>query len=86
MLLLDADNPGELEDYLTAKGWLDAPLEGVERAGEGNMNLVLRVRTVAGSVIGSAGRSAIVKQSRDWVEKYPDIAAPGDRIWVEAAF
>jgi 5-methylthioribose kinase len=102
MLLLDADNPGELEDYLKANGWLDSPLEEVERAGEGNMNLVLRVRTVAGGAIGSAGSSAvgaagssvivaaggsvIVKQSRDWVEKYPDIAAPGDRICVEAAF
>lgn len=84
MLLLDADNPGELEDYLKANGWLDSPLEAVERAGEGNMNLVLRARA-AGSVIGAAD-SVIVKQSRDWVEKYPDIAAPGDRICVEAAF
>ena len=73
MLLLDINKPGELEDYLRANGWLDAPLEGVARAGEGNMNLVLRA-------CSATGRSIIIKQSRDWVEKYPDIAAPGDRI------
>ncbi len=79
MLLLDIDKPDELENYLRATGWLDAPLEGVARAGEGNMNLVLRA-------CSATGRSIIIKQSRDWVEKYPDIAAPGDRICVEAAF
>lgn len=52
---------------------------GVEKAGEGNMNLTLRVRL-------SSGRSLIVKQSRPWVEKYDVIAAPWDRMNVEAAF
>lgn len=42
------------------------------------MNLVLRARIPGGSLI--------VKQSRPWVEKYPDIAAPAERIAVEAAF
>lgn len=50
-----------------------------EKAGEGNMNLTLRV-TLAG------GRTVILKQSRPWVEKYDFIAAPGDRANVEAAF
>lgn len=50
----------------------------VERGGEGNMNLVLRVTT---------DRSPfIVKQARPWVEKYPSIDAPPERVRVEAAF
>ena len=80
MLLLDANEPTRLEEYLKSRGWLHGTgrLETVERAGEGNMNLVLRARTSAESVI--------VKQSRDWVEKYPEIEAPGDRICVETEF
>ncbi len=80
MLILDIAQPAELESYLKAQGWLarDAAIEALERPGEGNMNLVLRVRTSGGSLI--------VKQSRPWVEKYPDIEAPVDRICVEAAF
>ncbi|MGI9474242.1 MAG: phosphotransferase [Rubripirellula sp.] len=50
----------------------------VERAGEGNMNSVLRVTTT--------NRSVILKQSRPWVEKYPEIAAPADRILAEIDF
>jgi len=48
------------------------------RAGEGNMNCTVRVTTTA--------RSVIVKQSRPWVEKYPQFAAPGDRVCREAEF
>ena len=40
----------------------------VTKAGEGNMNVVLRVCI--------ADKSLIVKQSRAWVAKYPSIAAP----------
>jgi len=50
----------------------------IEKAGNGNMNLVLRVMTDRQSVI--------VKQARPWVEKYPTIAAPVDRILAETAF
>lgn len=51
----------------------------VDRAGEGNMNLTLRVTLEDGS-------TCIVKQARPWVEKYPQIAAPDGRALVEAAF
>jgi len=50
----------------------------VEQAGEGNMNMVIRVVTTR--------RSTILKQSRPWVEKYPDIEAPVDRSEAEAGF
>ena len=56
----------------------DESIVEVHRAGDGNMNLVLRVITDR--------RSLIVKQSRPWVEKYPEIAAPADRIAAEVRF
>jgi 5-methylthioribose kinase len=49
-----------------------------ERAGEGNMNCVVRVRL--------SERSLILKQARPWVEKYPSIAAPVERAASEARF
>lgn len=77
--LTAADVPA-LAAYLATQGWLDTGehLQRAERAGEGNMNCVLRVVT--------SERSFILKQSRPWVEKYPSIAAPWDRALVEAAF
>jgi 5-methylthioribose kinase len=50
----------------------------VARAGEGNMNLTLRVRCTR--------KSVILKQSRPWVEKYPSIAAPVERVLSELRF
>jgi len=50
----------------------------VEKPGEGNMNVVLRVITNQ--------RSFILKQSRPFVQKYQDIPAPEDRINVEFQF
>lgn len=50
----------------------------VEKPGEGNMNVVLRIRTDK--------RSFIVKQSRPFVQKYPQIMAPIERIDVEYQF
>ena len=67
-LMRDADYLGEGETVAS-----------VEKAGEGNMNLTLRVK------LGD-GRSVILKQSRPWVEKYDAIAAPFDRAVVEGAF
>lgn len=67
-------------DRLRALDWLgiDEVLTGVAPAGNGNLNLTLRV---------SAGaRSAILKQARPWVERYPSIAAPVERSAVEAGF
>ena len=78
--LLHLDQPEELAAYARARGWL-LPAEsvcGLGRAGEGNMNLTLRVQTEE--------RSFILKQARPWVEKYPDIPAPKERVLVEAAF
>lgn len=49
-----------------------------EPAGKGNMNLVLRVRTNL--------RSVILKQSKPYVRKYPQIAAPINRIKIEKAY
>ena len=60
---------------------MDHGIESViaaERAGEGNMNCTLRVRTNE--------RTFILKQARPWVEKYPQIEAPDERALVEAAF
>ena len=61
-------------------GWLQAgeTIAGVSIAGEGNMNLTLRLETDR--------RTVIVKQSRPWVEKYPQIEAPFDRSLVEECF
>ena len=77
---LDPSDSGALADYLTAGGRL-APGEtvaGAEKAGEGNMNCTVRVRTSVGSFI--------LKQSRPWLEKYPQIAAPFDRALTEGRF
>lgn len=74
------DRPSEVEAFLRARNWLESGerLLGCEKAGEGNMNLVLRLRT--------SERTLILKQSRPWVEKYPHIAAPGDRLRYELRF
>ena len=50
----------------------------IESPGTGNMNVVLRVITQKGSFI--------LKQSRNYVNKYPQIPAPIDRIDIEAQF
>ncbi len=78
--LLDIRDREGIEDYLRTQGWLeeDERVEAVARAGEGNMNCTLRLSVSA--------RSFIVKQSRPWVEKYPAIAAPQDRVLMEANF
>ena len=47
-------------------------------AGESNMNLVLRIQTNQ--------RSLILKQSKPYVRKYPQIPAPVERIGIEKEF
>ena len=78
-LFLDPDSPEAIARYAVARGLVaeGAPVT-VSRAGDGNMNLTLR--------LVSGGRSWIVKQARPWVEKYPSIPAPADRALVELAF
>jgi len=70
----------KIAELLASNAWShpDEVIEGVERAGEGNMNSVVRVMT--------SRRSFILKQSRPWVEKYPGFSAPWDRALVEARF
>lgn len=77
---LTADQPQQLTDFLRKYEWIadDEAVTLIEKPGEGNMNYVLRVRTDR--------QSFIVKQSRPWVEKYPQLDAPIERIVVEAQF
>ncbi|GJM29799.1 MAG: methylthioribose kinase [Cyclobacteriaceae bacterium] len=70
-----------LHPYLINQGWIpsDVGIKRIEIPGEGNMNLVLRV-------IPSRGDSFILKQARPWVEKYPHLDAPVERILVESEY
>lgn len=70
-----------LQNYLESTGFLDGAMErilSIEKPGEGNMNVVLRVKT--------GHRSFILKQSRPYVQKYQQIEAPLERIAVEYEF
>ncbi|MBK6264105.1 phosphotransferase [Marivirga sp. S37H4] len=69
-----------LEEYLKEKSFLQAGeiIRSVEIPGEGNMNFTLRIQTAA--------RTFILKQSREYVEKYPQVAAPKERVLREADF
>lgn len=77
---LSVEDADGVEAFLRNRGWLerDERVVGVDKAGEGNMNLTLRVTTDR--------RSIIVKQARPWVEKYDVIAAPWDRVVYEQRF
>lgn len=77
---LAPDDPPFIEAFLHERGWIDAEegVIGCGKAGEGNMNLTLRVVTES--------RSFILKQARPWVEKYDHIPAPWDRILYEQGF
>ena len=78
---LDYTDLESLAAFLLAAGRLDEEetVVSAEKAGEGNMNCTVRVRT-------SRGNSLIVKQSRPWLEKYPDVAAPFDRTLMEGRY
>jgi 5-methylthioribose kinase len=79
--LLTAGDTALAQQVLSAMGVLKSgeTVTATAKAGEGNMNLTLRVTL-------SSGRTVILKQSRPWVEKYDFIAAPGPRANLEAAF
>lgn len=74
------DTPQLLIDFLEDRRWIgaDEHVIKITKAGEGNMNFVARVHTNR--------RTVIFKQSRPWVEKYPQIAAPTERILQEITF
>ncbi|WP_405414586.1 phosphotransferase [Maribacter sp. Asnod1-A12] len=69
-----------LSAFLRKEGILSAEekVKATEKPGEGNMNVVLRIRTNM--------RTFIAKQSRPFVQKYQDIPAPINRIAVEHQF
>ncbi|MCM4157954.1 aminoglycoside phosphotransferase [Gramella sp. AN32] len=69
-----------IEKYLDSQSWLktDEKVTAIEVPGDGNMNFTLRVKTNK--------RSFIIKQSREYVEKYPQVEAPIERALGEAKF
>ncbi|QQE12154.1 phosphotransferase [Planctomycetota bacterium] len=75
---LDVDDVAGVKGVLQTRGWIGgmAEIADVSYAGEGNMNLVMRVIVNE----GRGERRLIMKQGRPWVEKYPEIAAPWDRV------
>ncbi|MDX2246631.1 MAG: phosphotransferase [Bacteroidia bacterium] len=77
---MDAADLPSLTFYLQKQGWIsnEEKIESAQKPGEGNMNYVLRVNT--------GSRTFILKQSRPWVEKYPQIPAPTERTLVESKF
>lgn len=77
---LNPENIADVEVFLRSHNWLglDEGITFLEKAGEGNMNLTLRVQ--------ARERSFIIKQARPWVEKYPQIDAPADRAIIEGTF
>ena len=77
---LSLDDPVGVAQFMRNRGWLESGEEVLDcqKAGEGNMNLAIRVRTNR--------RSVILKQSRPWVEKYEHIPAPPDRSHFEGRF
>ena len=80
LFFLDPRDPEGADGALRAAGVLEPGerVVGCGRAGEGNMNCTVRVQTNT--------RSLVLKQSRPWVEKYPQFAAPWDRILREHEF
>ncbi len=69
-----------LTRYLKGQAFLykGEVISSIDKAGEGNMNLTLRVVTNL--------RSFIIKQARPWVEKFPQLDAPQNRAVTEANF
>ncbi len=75
------DDSRKIELYLKEREIIspDLMVQHIEKPGEGNMNKVARVML-------SDLSSIILKQARGWVEKYPQIEAPRERIVVEYTF
>lgn len=77
---LSADDSAGIQAFLRARQWLqpDEAFLDCEPAGQGRMNLTLRIKT--------SQRSLILKQARPWVERFDHIAAPWDRMVYEHRF
>lgn len=78
--ILTAGDPDAAEALMRRCGWVadGERIVSCDKAGEGNMNLTLRIVTDR--------RSVILKQSRPWVEKYPQVPAPVERVVFEHRF
>lgn len=74
---IDKLDHSQLSSLLAQRDW-GGDVIATEKAGEGNMNIVIRVITTVDSFI--------LKQSVPYVNKYPDIPAPTSRIDSEFAF
>ena len=76
-MLLQAPLTQEHIDYLRKRGFLhpDESVRSSGKAGEGNMNVTLSVATDK--------RTIILKQSRPFVAKYPQVPAPPERTGIE---
>ncbi len=77
---LTVDNVGLLTELFLDQGWLRSgeKITHLYKAGEGSMNLTLRIKT--------SQRSLILKQARPWIEKADHIPAPWDRIEAETFY
>ncbi len=76
MKKIDENNLELINELIQISNLLNNEIVSVSKLVSGNMNLTLRCVT-------NDGRSLIVKQGRDFVEKYPSIAAPLGRTSVE---
>jgi len=78
---VDPADPEALTAHLSKLDWIKPTQEinTVAYAGEGNMNLVLRVTLDDGSRF-------ILKQARPWAEKFPSVEAPAERADIEAEY
>ncbi|WP_338222352.1 phosphotransferase [Algoriphagus confluentis] len=77
--MLELSEKSSLEEIQKLSFWKQGEkVAQISIAGPGNMNLVLRVKTDQ--------RSVILKQSKPFVKKFPQIPAPIDRIQVEYQF
>lgn len=78
-MMIDLEESTGLEELQKISFWEKGEIVvSSAPAGDGNMNLVLRVRTNR--------RSVILKQSKSYVRKYRQIAAPINRIEIEKAY
>lgn len=80
LVFFTLDDAKPLIHYIKTNKWLleNEHIDKITKAGEGNMNFVARIHTNL--------RTLIFKQSRPWVEKYPQFEAPVERIESEIAF
>jgi len=68
----------DADQYLKSLG-LETGVEDISSAGEGNMNCTQRIRL-------ASQNSFILKQSSNFCEKYPEVAAPITRLKEEVLF